>query len=188
MQKIPKILRKSPFTYRQAMDQGLTQGALQSLVESGDLEHVSRGIYRATDQDYNEENQYRTATLLMGAPSAICLISALAHYGVTDLIPKKTWIMVPHTKRSQHRELKLQRSRSPEWNIGIESRQGYSITSLERTIVEALCYRNKIGTSVAVDALRKAVSSKKTSLSKIMAMAKQMSVLHRVIPYIETLA
>jgi len=82
----------------------------------------------------------------------------------------------------------LQRSRSPKWDIGIESRQGYSITNLERTIVEALIYRNKIGTSTAIDALRKSVSSKKTSLSKIMAMAKQMSVLHRVLPYIEALA
>ncbi len=188
MQKIPKPLKKSPFTYRQAMDQGLTQRALQYLVESGDLEHVSRGIYRTAGQDYSEEDQYRAATLLMGAPSAICLISALSHYGVTDLIPKKTWIVVPHTKRSQHRELKLQRSRSPEWDIGIESRQGYNITSLERTLVEAICYRNKIGTSTAINALRKAVSSKKTSLSKIMAMAKQLSVLHRVLPYIETLA
>ena len=188
MQKIPKTLKKSPFTYRQAIAQGLTQAALQSLVDSGNLEHVSRGIYRIADQDYSEEDQYRAATLVIGTPSAICLISALAHYGVTDLIPKKTWIMVPHTKRSQHSELKLQRSRSPVWNIGIESRQGYSITNLERTIVEAICYRNKIGPSVAIDALRKAVNSKKTSLSKIMGMAKQLSVLHRVLPYIETLA
>jgi predicted transcriptional regulator of viral defense system len=188
MSKIPAALKKAPFTYRQAKAYGLDQRSLQELVASGVFEQVVRGIYRPAKTDYNEEDQYKVATLLVGEPSSICLVSALAHYGLSDVIPKKTWVMVPHTKRSNYNDLKLQRSRTPDWSIGIEKHNGYSITTIERTIVEAICNRSKIGTQVAVEALRKAVQFKKTNLSKIMSMAKQLDVLHRVLPYIEALS
>jgi predicted transcriptional regulator of viral defense system len=116
------------------------------------------------------------------------LISALFQYGLTDTIPKKTWIMVPAIKRSQHSILKLQRIKDPRWNTGIVEQNGYCITSIERTVVEALCARNRIGTQIAIEALRKAVNSKKTSLAKIMSMAKQLDVIHRILPYIEALS
>jgi predicted transcriptional regulator of viral defense system len=188
MKKVPKSLSKSPFTYQQARAAGLSVRSLQSLVQNGEIELLARNIYRVPKADLSEEDQFRVATLLAGEPSAICLISALAHFGLTEVIPRKTWIMVPHTKRSQYTELKLQRSRSPDWILGIESHRGYRITNIERSLVDAICYRNKIGTSVAVEALREAVKTKKSSLSKVMSMAKQMKVLHRVLPYIEALA
>ena len=188
MSKVPAALKKAPFTYRQAKAHGLNQLSIRELVSSGTLELVARGVYRTTKSDYNEEDQYRVATLLVGDPSAICLISALSYYGISDVIPRKTWIMVPHTKRSQYKELKLQRTRAPTWDVGIDAHNGYNITNIERTIVEAICNRTTIGTQIAIEALRRSVQSKKTTLSKIMSMAKQLEVLHRVLPYIEALS
>jgi len=188
MLKVPAKLKKRPFSYQQAIDQGLNHRTFRELVAEGIFEQVTHGVYRPAQGDYNEEDQYRVATLVVGTPSAICLISALAHYDLTDIIPKKTWIMVPNTKRSQCSNLKLQRQRTPQWNIGINTCDGYDITSIERTVVDAICAKNKIGTQVAVEALRRSTQSKKTNLSKIMAMAKQLGVLHRVLPYIEALA
>jgi len=188
MPSLPKALKKVPFTYGQAKKAGLTQADLRQFQKSGMIEQVYRGVYRSTSRDFSEEDQFRSATLVVGLPSAICLVSALSQWGITDIIPKKTWILVPHEKKSLVQDLKLVRSRNPSWNIGIESREGYCITSIERTIVEAIYFRNKIGTSVAVNALRNAVNSKKTSLSKILSIAKELGVLHKILPYIEALS
>jgi len=154
---------------------------------SGRGRHLTKSLRRkkkARERSY----QFEVATIIAGKPSAICLISALFHYGLTDVVPKKTWIMVPNEKRSRNRELKLHRARTPDWNIGIVKHKGYSVTSVERTIVEAICYRHKLGSTIGVEALRKSVQSQKTNLSKVMDMAKKLGVLPRLIPYIEALA
>lgn len=188
MGQLPSQLREKPFTLSQAAKLGMSRYLLGKLVSEGVVELVARGVYRASKGDISEEDQYRVAALRVGAPSAICLVSALSHYGLTDTIPRKTWIMVPASKRTRYSDLKLLRTRNPEWQIGIEKHDGYSITTLERTIVDALCARMRIGTQIATEALRKAIQSKKTTLGKIMDVAKQLGVIHRVRPYIEALS
>jgi predicted transcriptional regulator of viral defense system len=141
-----------------------------------------------TSAEYNEVNQFKVATLVVGQPSAICLISALSVYGLTDVIPRKTWITVPAAKRTQISSLKVLRQSDPQWNIGIEEKDGYMITSIERTLVESFCYKNLIGSTVPIEALREAVRKKLTTPSKVLDMAKKMEVVHRILPYLEAMA
>lgn len=188
MNKIPAKLRESPFTLNQAENLGLSRYSLKKLVAEGTIELIARGVYRATHEDISEEDQFRIATLRVGTPSAICLVSALSFYGLVDSIPKRTWIMVPVSKRTKYSDLKLLRTRNPNWLIGIEKHQGYAITALERSVVDVLCARTRVGTQIGIEALRKAVQSKKTTLGKLMDMAVKLDVSHRVRPYIEALA
>lgn len=188
MEQLPPELIEKPFTLSQAKRLGLSRYVLAKLIADGVVELIARGVYRASKEDLTEEDQYRVATLRVGERSSICLVSALSHYGLTDIIPKKTWIMVPVSKQTQYGDLKLLRTRNPSWRIGIVKCDGYSITTLERTIVDAICARARIGTQIATEALRKAVQSKKTTLGKIMEMAKELHVAHRIQPYIEALA
>ena len=188
MGQVPSELQKKPFTLSQAAKLGMSRYVLGKLVAKGIVELVARGVYCVSKGDISEEDQYRVASLRVGSPSAICLVSALSHHGLTDTIPRKTWIMVPVSKRSKYPDLKLLRTRNPEWQVGIEKHDGYSVTSLERTIVDAICARVRIGTQIATEALRKAVQSKKTTLGKIMDVAKRLGVVHRIRPYIEALS
>ena len=188
MRNLPSKLQEKPFTLRQAAQLGLSFYELSKLVSSGVVEQMARGIYRAAGGDIGEEEQYRVATLRVGTPSAICLLSALSHYHLTDVIPKKTWIMVPGQKRTSDRTVKLFRARNPNWKIGIQREDGYSITSIERTLVDCLTQRSRLGTNTSMAALRTAVESKKTMLSKVLEMAKELGVVHRILPYIEALS
>jgi len=188
MTQIPLKLREKPFTLNQAIKQGISRYGLNKLLAEGKIELLVRGVYRVAQNDYSDEDQYRVATLRVGTPSAICWVSALSHFELTDTIPKKIWIMVPVTKRSKQADFKLLRTRNPQWNIGIEKRDGYAITNIERTVVDVLCARKKIGTQIGTEALRKAIRSKKTTLGKIMEMAVKLKMDHRIRPYIEALA
>ena len=138
--------------------------------------------------DETGEDRYRIATLRCGTPSAVCLLSALEHYHVTDQITKQVWVLVPEPKRIASKELKLVRSRNPQWDIGVRKMKQYWITTLERTLIDCLVYRRLIGSQVALEAIKQALTEKKVKLGDLYDMAKKVGVEHRVRPYIEALA
>ncbi len=187
MRKLPVEFQNKTFTTRQFLDAGFSFYHLKQLVATGELEQVSRGVYCSAEIDLTEEELFRIATLRMGKPSAICLLSALSFHHLTDLIAKKTWIMVPQDKRTQDDKLQLYRSAYPRWKVGIEHHDGYSVTNLERTIVECLTCRFRLGERPGIEALRSALDGKKTTVAKLTAMADTLKVLHRFMPYIKVL-
>ncbi len=188
MKSIPLKLSKKPFSAREAVACGLSKASLTRMVKSGVLDRVSRGVYQLSDRiDGTGEDLYRVAMLRCGTPAAICLLSALEHYHLTDQIAKQVWVLVPEPKRISSKDLKLIRSRDPQWDIGIRKTQGYWITTLERTLIDCLLYRRLIGNQIALESLKQAVAQKKVKLGHIYDTAKKMGVEHRILPYIEAL-
>jgi len=191
MNDLKKIsnLPKAPFSYQEALAVGLTKYALKQLLVAGSIEKLGRGIYQRADQNDDwDESRYHRAMMRCGRPASICMLSALEHYHVTDQIPKQTWVLVPASKRVAASDLRLVRSRNPQWDIGIRKLKHYWMTTLERTLIDGLLYKRLIGSQVALEAIKLAVSQKKVKLGDLYDMAKQMNVAHRVRPYIETLA
>ena len=182
---LPKSLRNRPFTYRDARKHGITPYAISSYLAEGVAERVERGLYRATGGDLTEEDLYRQATMRAGEPAVVCLLSALSHYELTDTIPKRVWLMVEASKRIRSENIRLYRARDPRWKIGVIAKDGFSITSIERTIVDALSLKALLPVRLGIDALKKAIATKKTTASKVMYIADDLGVKHRVLPYIE---
>jgi predicted transcriptional regulator of viral defense system len=187
----PKLRGQAIVSAKNARSLGLSRATLTRMVRDNRLERISRGIYMAADHDDggdDAESSYVIATLRCGLPSAVCLLSALEHYKVTDRISKQTWILVPQSKRVVSKSLKLIRTRNPHWEIGIRKNKKYWITTLERTLVECLLYKEKLGSQTALEALRNALSRKKVKLADVYDMAKKLKVDHRVAAYIEALS
>ena len=186
---LPKALRKEPFSLKEANQAGLTKYAIAKLIQAGALERLQRGIYQISERAYmDREDAYRSATLRCGLPSAICLLSALEYYHLTDQIPTKTWVMVPNTKRVQSSSFRLVRSRNPQWELGIQKCDGYWITTPERSLVDCLLAKRSVGSAVALEALKQATASKKIRLTDVVDIAKKMGVFHQILPYIEVFA
>ncbi len=185
--KIPRSFKNRPFSTQEAAKAGITFYCLKKMVTDGTLRKVGRGLYQTGDADYSEEESFAAASAQIGRPNAVCLVSALAHYHLTDAIPKKVWLMVEAAKRTQHRNIRLLRTRNPQWKIGIEKKKQYWITSIERTLVDAILFRNLIGTNIAMEALRRAIKGS-VNLGRIADVAKELDVYHRVQPYLEALA
>lgn len=203
MEKALKKLISRPFSTKEAIKSGLSKTDLTRLVKESVLDRLSHGVYEVSEEtlsgkglaDDSSSNQYTdsekdyiAATLKCGTPSAICLLSALEYYHVTDQITDRTWMLVPAIKRVTSSRLRLLRVRNPQWNKGIQKNKNYWITTLERTLIDCLLYKRLIGTQVALEALKHAVSQKKVKLKDILDLAKKMKVLHRILPYLEVLA
>lgn len=88
------------FTAGQAREAGLHQVRLVQLHKSGDIERVTRGVYRLTRYPVSPLGQYMEAALWpqVRRPDARGVIShesALAVYGLSDASPAKVHVTLP---------------------------------------------------------------------------------------------
>jgi predicted transcriptional regulator of viral defense system len=186
---VPRALEKKAFSTNEAYELGLSKYDLRRLLDSGQITKISRGYYQHEEEfSLDEESLFENAILRAGKPACICLVSALAHYGITDLIGKRIWVMVPADRRRSYPDIRLLRVRSPHWDVGIDKQSKYWITTVERTLVDCLVYRRLVGTNTGVEAIRRYLKERQSSLEKVYEMGKKLSVDHRILPYIEALA
>ncbi|MES2504165.1 MAG: hypothetical protein V4534_04720 [Myxococcota bacterium] len=184
---LPAKLSHGPFSIEIARSVGVSYAQLRFWLKKGLIEQRERGIFQAAGDDYNEEEIFRSALTRVGDPSVICSLSALVYYQLTDEIPRQTWIMVPKVKRSKHTDLRLIRVANLQLEIGIVTISGFRITSLERTLIEAIVKPRYVGKILGIQALKQALAEKKTTLNAVINMASQLGVLKRLLPVIEVL-
>lgn len=92
------------FTAAQARDAGVHQVQLAQLAKSGDIERVSRGVYRLARYPLSPLGQYMEAALWpqVRRPDVRAVIShasALALYGLSDVSPAKVHVTLPAALR-----------------------------------------------------------------------------------------
>lgn len=92
------------FTTAQAREAGLHPVRLVQLHRHGDIERLSRGVYRLTRYPVSPLGQYMEAALWPqvrrpGAQATVSHESALAIYGLSDVSPAKVHITLPHALR-----------------------------------------------------------------------------------------
>lgn len=179
-----------PFTLNDIEELGITSAQLRSFLAKEQVLRLSRGVYVLPGMDLDNEALFRAASMRIEGPSAVCLLSALEFYGLTDQIPKKVWLLVPENKHTAHKDIRLFRRNDPKWRVGIvgQPTDGYQITSLERTIVDALVFKRIVGVNLGIAALKAALAQQKTTLDKILKIAKELRVDHQIMSYLEAVA
>lgn len=187
-QPLAKSFKNRLFSLKEAIAIGVSRYELNKLVTHGKVIRISHGFYSLNRSDLSLAQQFKNAVALIGEHSIVCLLSALEFYDLTDLVSKEVWLMVPSTKRTRQKTIRLFRTANIHPDIGIIKNKDFSITSIERTLVDALIHPQIIPTVVAIESLRRALQTKKTSLSKIVDAAKKLGVMHRIKSYIEALS
>jgi predicted transcriptional regulator of viral defense system len=161
---------------------------LAKRVVAGELTRVGKGVYVDPKKLEGLEGDFYRATLLCGRQSAICLLSALKYYDLSEQIFGGTWIFLPDSAYLPRKKvLRPVRTRRPHWKIGIIKKNQYKITNIERTLVDAFRYHRLVGIPTAVDALKAGLKDKKTTKSKIYEMAKKLGAAKKILPYLEAL-
>src|SRR4029077_8674389 len=133
---------------------------LYALRDAGEIEQVGRGLYRlSTAPPLSSPDLVPIAIRIPRA--VVCLISALAHHGLTTQIPHAIDIALPsHAKvpKVDGVPLRVFWYPEPSFRAGVEvvaiDDVSVKIYSAEKTIADCFKYRNKIGLDVAIEALR----------------------------------
>jgi predicted transcriptional regulator of viral defense system len=151
-----KMLRTSSATQL-----GIHPRTLYALRDAGEIEHVGRGLYRLSSAPLLSSPDLVPIVLRIPR-SVVCLISALAHHGLTTQVPHAVSIALPsHAKvpRVDGVPLRVFWYSEPSFSAGVDvvsiDNVAVRIYSREKTIADCFKYRNKIGLDVAIEALKR---------------------------------
>jgi predicted transcriptional regulator of viral defense system len=149
------------FTYQQARAAGLAKRRLYELRDKGALEQVSRGMFHQTALPWSADIDL-IEIALRASDATICLASALARHGLTDLIPATIDIAVPRNRwrpivgapvtwhAFQEDTFTLGRD-----TLTLEPGTSIGIYGPQRCIIDAFRLRHREGTDLATGALRR---------------------------------
>ncbi len=191
--QIQTIIKNNGGTIRmsEALNLGISRYRLYSMLEKGDIERLSRGIYRLSNIPTMSEPDLTIITTRI--PSAvICLISALSFHDLTTQIPHKVSIALPigmKTPKLNYPPITAYRFNKESFVAGIETHQidGISIRVYdpEKTLVDCFKFRNKIGMNIVLEALKLYKERQVTDIQGIMQYAKICRVSKVISPYLE---
>lgn len=184
---------KGILRFTQALESGFLRKHLKALLDAGEIEKIGRGIYRLKSGP-SLSNPDLVTVALQAPKAVICLISALYYHQATDEVPHSVYVAIPRGLRANkidYPPVQYFRYAPKVWESGIEThtidRHPVKIYSLAKTVADCFKYRNKIGLDVARQALKIAVTEKKTKPTEIMRFAEICRVDKIIRPYVESL-
>jgi predicted transcriptional regulator of viral defense system len=190
-----EVFRKAGgiLTMSEALELKIHRRELYSLRDKGYIEIISRGLYRL--KEMAEPSLPDFIPIAKKIPNGvICLISALAFHEITTQIPHFVYVALP---KNAHKPLISYPPMRFFWystkllTTGVETRKNdgciIKIFDIEKTLIDCVKFRNKIGMDVVLEALRMYWQSKKTNLKKLMEYAKLFRVEKVLKPIMETI-
>jgi predicted transcriptional regulator of viral defense system len=169
---------------------GFAKARVLRLHKAGELERVGRGLYALPGREVNElEAMVQVAKRV--PEGVVCLLTALRFHSLTDQNPSKVWLAID--RKARHPRLDWPPLEIVWWShkvllFGVTKKivggVALRVTSPAKTVADCLKYRNKIGTDVAVQALRDYRRSRR-SIDDLFEAARFCRVEHTLRGYLE---
>lgn len=148
------------FTYSDAIAIGLSAERLYRYRDEGLLEQLGRGLYRRANASPADHNLLEIAHRVPEA--TLCLITALARHGLTDVIPDSVDIAIPRGRRipalQSRANVHVFAKSTFDLGRGV-LRAGDDLTlglySAERSLIDIVRLRHREGAEIAWEALRR---------------------------------
>jgi predicted transcriptional regulator of viral defense system len=172
---------------------GIPRNYLARLARRGLLEKVGRGLYTSPESPITEH--ISLIEVAHKVPNGvICLLSALSFHGFTTQSPSEVWMAIdakawgPKISSSTVRFVRFSgeamRYGSKEYAVRGGKLKVYSPA---KTVADCFKFRHKIGTDVAIEALKECYRLKRASMDDLWAAAKVCRVANIMRPYLESL-
>lgn len=173
---------------------GIPRNYLNRLVERGQLHKIERGLYRTPQFVASEHVSLIDATRKI-PKGVICLLSALRFHDIGTQMPSEVWIALDvkaWTPKIKYPPIRIVRFSGKALRFGIEEHDiegpRIRVYSAAKTVADCFKFRHKIGSDVAVEALRECLRKKKATIDQLWEAAKVCRVANVMRPYMESLA
>lgn len=166
------------------------RSTLYRRLAAGELQRVMPGVLVPSEEFLTDD---RVMSLLAERQPAVVmnLISALSHHGLTTQIPDALSVALPRGIRLPRvygtpvQVWFTKQELLQDAAVEVEGEFGpYRVTTAERTVADCFKYRNKIGLSIFLEALK--LSQGRLNPSRLYAEAERLRVLKRMLPYLKT--
>ena len=173
--------------------QGIPREYLLRMYRQGLLRRAARGVYALADSPVSEHHSLAVVAKIV-PHAVVCLLSALRFHGLTTQDPHQIWIAIDNKARRPSLEspsLRVVRfsGKALTEGVGTHTIEGVPVRiyNAAKTIADCFKYRRKIGTDVAVEALKDALRHKRTTIDEIHRFAKVCRVDRVMRPYLEAI-
>lgn len=180
-------------TMSEALSYGIHRRTLYALRDRGDLEVMGRGLYRLVDMPDPILPDFIPVAKKI-PKGVICLISALAFHEIGTQIPHFVYVALPshsHAPSIIYPPMRFFWYGEKLLTTGVEVRtidgRLYKVFNVEKTLIDCVKFRNKIGMDVLLEALKMSWRSKKVDLTLLFEYAKVFRVEKVLRPIMETI-
>ncbi|MCE8567430.1 MULTISPECIES: type IV toxin-antitoxin system AbiEi family antitoxin domain-containing protein [Bacteroides] len=161
---------------------------LLEAVKSGEIIRLKPGVYCM--EDAMAETMIDLEKIV--PDGVLCLYSAWAHYGLTTQIPQGFYVAIPRKQKitlPDYPPIILNYWDRSIYGVGIVRQQidGFEIPiyDMEKSVCDAIRYRNKIGIDVSSEILKNYLSRKERNITRLAAYAKSMRIAGILNKYLE---
>lgn len=179
---------------QEALNAGVHPRTLYEMRDRGELEQLTRGVYRLVDMPPLSDPDLVTVSKRV-PQGVICLISALAFHELTTQIPHAIHLAIEQgawTPQIEHPPIQIYHFSKSAFTAGIEPHDMDGIQvrvySPEKTLADCFKFRNRIGLDIALEALRTYRSRRNARLNQILEYARACRVEKIMRPYLEAIA
>lgn len=153
---------------------------LKNLLEEGKIEYVKRGLYRRIDIDRNDELS-DVCQIISGG--ILCLYTAWDYYELTTFKSSRYFIAIPSKAKRvvpDYPPIELIYRNEISYHLGksvIEDQTGrILIYDIEKSVCDAIKYRNKAGAELAAEILKNYLNKKERNIDKLLDYSRQLRI------------
>ena len=162
---------------------------LRRATVDGTLMRIRQGVYAETSALANNMIDVQRIVPY----GVLCLYSAFAHYGLSTHVPAATCIAIDAKRKVRLPEyppidLYYWKKENLEFGIVQKEISGYMvlITDMERSVCDAVKYRNKIGLDVCGEVIDSYLKNENRNITLLHEYAGRLRVKNTLIKYLET--
>ena len=184
---------KKFITTAELKNMGYSYYKIGKLEKDGTIRRVNRTTYE--NLSYNgDENDFFSAEAFV-PNGVICLMSAARYYELTNFLPDSVYVAIERKKKvvtlPDWPVIKIFYFDPVRMELGVtEVREGdntFHIFDIEKTVVDIIYYRNKIGIEETSEVLRNYLKRRDRQIDRLYAYAKRLRCEKIVRTYLEVL-
>lgn len=172
---------------------GLNSYDIGQLVAGKSLERVKRGLYRW--RQYREECNEMVEVANIVPKGVFCLHTAINYYELSTYIPKEYNIAILRTMRKpglpDYPPIKVVYFSAERYYTGVSDiiidDQKIPIYDLEKTVCDAVAYRNKLGIDIVREVMENYISRPDKKLQRLAGYAEKLRIARIMNTYLEIL-
>lgn len=161
---------------------------LYKAVKEGEALKIRNGVY--IQMETLADTMVDIGKIVPGG--ILCLWSAWSVYGLTTQIPNAYYVAIDNKRKvtlPAYPEFQLVYQSAKHLNIGVTEKEinGYQVKiyDIERSVCDAIKYRNKIGIDVMAEIVQGYLKSESRNLSKLQEYAAQLRIANTLNQYLE---
>lgn len=172
---------------------GLSHYKINKLIDDGKLIRINGKIYENTSFD-GDESEYENVTACI-PKGKICMMTAARYYGLTTFLPDSIDIAIERSMKvstiPDFYQIKLWYFPEKRYvtgeTFGIDSSCKFPIYDIEKTVIDILNYRNKVGIESTKEVLKKYLNREERDLIKLHRYAEKLGCKKILETYLEVL-